>query len=162
MSGSRPHLHHFGLRWTQPKFCVTIVHWRPPGQSADKLNVPREEALYAMSHAHAIFPNFQATRGGFNRSPTLFIGPSRYGTLDRHCYPTRRRAHLPRHGPTRVDPQKCRLRGRRPVMTNDPTIPTKAEIEDLAQWAEAGEFDPNFAGGKALHLSLIHISEPTR
>jgi len=36
-------------------------------------------------------------------------------------------------------------------MTNDPTIPTKAEIEDLAQWAEAGEFDPNFAGGKALH-----------
>ena len=36
-------------------------------------------------------------------------------------------------------------------MTNDPTIPTKAEIEDLAQWAEAGEFDPNFAGGEALH-----------
>ena len=38
-------------------------------------------------------------------------------------------------------------------MTNDPTIPTKAEIEDLAQWAEAGEFDPNFAGGKALHAA---------
>jgi hypothetical protein len=35
-----------------------------------------------MSHAHAIFPNFQAARGGFNRSPTLFIGPSRYGTLE--------------------------------------------------------------------------------
>jgi hypothetical protein len=35
-----------------------------------------------MSHAHAIFPTFQATRGGFNRSPTLFIGPSRYGTLE--------------------------------------------------------------------------------
>jgi len=82
MSGSRPHLHHFGLRWTQPKFCVTIVQWRSPGQSADKHNVPRDEALYAMSHAHAIFPNFQAARGGFNRSPTLFIGPSRYGTLE--------------------------------------------------------------------------------
>jgi hypothetical protein len=36
-------------------------------------------------------------------------------------------------------------------MTNDPTIPSKAEIEDLAQWAEAGEFDPNFAGGNTLH-----------
>jgi hypothetical protein len=28
---------------------------------------------------------------------------------------------------------------------------TKAEDEALAQWAEAGDFDPNFAGGKALH-----------
>ena len=36
-------------------------------------------------------------------------------------------------------------------MTNDPTIPTKTEIENLAQWAEAGEFDPNFASGMALH-----------
>jgi hypothetical protein len=51
-------------------------------ESADKHNVPRDEALYAMSHARAIFPNFQAARGGFNRSPTLFIGPSRYGTLE--------------------------------------------------------------------------------
>jgi hypothetical protein len=51
-------------------------------ESADVHNVPRDEALYAMSHAHAIFPNFQATRGEFNRSPTLFIGPSRYGTLE--------------------------------------------------------------------------------
>jgi hypothetical protein len=34
-------------------------------------------------------------------------------------------------------------------MTNDPTIPTKAEIEDLAQWAETSEFDPNLAVGKA-------------
>ena len=33
-------------------------------------------------HAHGIFPNFQAARGGFNRSPTLFIGPSRHGTLE--------------------------------------------------------------------------------
>jgi hypothetical protein len=38
-------------------------------------------------------------------------------------------------------------------MTNDPTIPTKAEIEDLAQWAETGEFDPNFAGGEARHCA---------
>ena len=51
-------------------------------ESADKHNVPRDEALYAMSQAHAIFPNFQPARGGFNRSPTLFIGPSRYGTLE--------------------------------------------------------------------------------
>jgi hypothetical protein len=51
-------------------------------ESVDKHNVPRDEALYAMSHAHAIFPNFQAARGGSNRSPTLFIGPSRYGTLE--------------------------------------------------------------------------------
>jgi len=35
-------------------------------------------------------------------------------------------------------------------MTNDPTSPTKAEIDDVAQWAEAGYLDPNFAGGKAL------------
>jgi hypothetical protein len=35
-----------------------------------------------MSHAHAIFPTFQATPGGLNRAPTPFIGPSRYGTLE--------------------------------------------------------------------------------
>jgi hypothetical protein len=35
-----------------------------------------------MSHAHAIYPDFQAPRGGLNRSPTLFIGPSRQGTLE--------------------------------------------------------------------------------
>ena len=35
-----------------------------------------------MSHAHAIYPDFQAPRAGFTRSPTLFIGPSRYGTLE--------------------------------------------------------------------------------
>ena len=34
-------------------------------------------------------------------------------------------------------------------MTNDPSIPTKAELEDLAQWAETGDFDPNFPGGKS-------------
>lgn len=50
--------------------------------SADKHSIPREEALYAMSHAHAIYPDFQAPRGGFKRPPTLFIGPSRRGTLE--------------------------------------------------------------------------------
>src|ERR1035437_5937973 len=83
MSGSRPHLHHSWFRCTQLRFCAAIVLWRSPGaERTDKHNVPRDEALSAMSHAHAIFPNFQATRGGFNRSPTLFIGPSRYGTLE--------------------------------------------------------------------------------
>ena len=51
-------------------------------ESADKHGVPRNEALYAMSHAHAVYPDFQAPRAGFNRSPTLYIGPSRYGTLE--------------------------------------------------------------------------------
>jgi Ribbon-helix-helix protein, copG family len=36
-------------------------------------------------------------------------------------------------------------------MNNDQSTPTKAEVDALAQWAEAGEFDPNFARGKALH-----------
>jgi len=53
-------------------------------EGAEKHNIPRDEALYAISHAHAIFPNFQAARGGFNRSPTLFIGPSRYGDVRGH------------------------------------------------------------------------------
>jgi Ribbon-helix-helix protein, copG family len=36
-------------------------------------------------------------------------------------------------------------------MTNDQTSPTKGEVDALEQWAEAGEFDPNFTGGQALH-----------
>jgi hypothetical protein len=51
-------------------------------ESADRHGIPHEEALYAMSHVHAAYPDFQAPRGGFKRSPTLFIGPSRYGTLE--------------------------------------------------------------------------------
>jgi len=50
--------------------------------SADRHGIPRNEALYAMSHAHAIYPDFQAPRGGFIRTPTLYVGPSRYGTLE--------------------------------------------------------------------------------
>src|ERR1035437_5878409 len=69
----------------------------------------------------------------------------------RHSHPARRPAYLTPTGPTSVDPRQGRLRGRRTAMINDQTIPTKAEIAALAQWAEAGEFDPNFAGGKALH-----------
>jgi hypothetical protein len=51
-------------------------------ESADKHGIPRNEALYAMSHAHAVYPDFQAPRGGFTRSPTLYVGPSRFGTLE--------------------------------------------------------------------------------
>jgi len=54
-----------------------VVTWP---ESADKHSVPRDEALYAMSHA--TYPEFQAPRSDFQRSPTLFIGPSRYGTLE--------------------------------------------------------------------------------
>jgi hypothetical protein len=51
-------------------------------ESAAKHGIPREEALYAMSHADGMYPNFQPPRPGFHRAPTLFIGPSRYGTLE--------------------------------------------------------------------------------
>ena len=50
-------------------------------ESADNHGIPRNEALYAMSNAHAVYPDFKAPRGGFNHSPTLYVGPSRYGTL---------------------------------------------------------------------------------
>jgi hypothetical protein len=50
--------------------------------SADKHGVPRDEALYALGHAHAIYPDFQAPRRGFSRLPTLLVGPSRYGTFE--------------------------------------------------------------------------------
>lgn len=36
-------------------------------------------------------------------------------------------------------------------MTNAKAPQTKADHEALAQWAEAGEFDPRFAGGQPLH-----------
>jgi len=36
-------------------------------------------------------------------------------------------------------------------MTNEKSTSTEAEIDALARWAEDGVFDPNFAGGKALH-----------
>jgi hypothetical protein len=36
-------------------------------------------------------------------------------------------------------------------MTKKQSTSSEAEIDALARWAEDGEFDPNFAGGKALH-----------
>lgn len=36
-------------------------------------------------------------------------------------------------------------------MTHNQATPTGADHDALAQWAEDGEFDPNFAGGQALH-----------
>jgi Ribbon-helix-helix protein, copG family len=37
------------------------------------------------------------------------------------------------------------------AMTNDQTNPTKAKVDALVQWAEAGEFDPRSTGAQALH-----------
>lgn len=50
-------------------------------ESADKHGVPHDEALYAMSHAHHVVREFRVPRVG-GAAPTLFIGPSRYGTLE--------------------------------------------------------------------------------
>lgn len=70
------------LWWTQSGFvCDTIrvgVTW---ADSADKHEIPRDEALYAMGHAHRVVQAFGEPRVG-DVLPTLFIGPSRYGTLE--------------------------------------------------------------------------------
>jgi hypothetical protein len=52
-------------------------------ESADKHEIPRNEALYgaAMSHPHHVVKEFGQPRVG-DVAPTLFIGPSRYGTLE--------------------------------------------------------------------------------
>ncbi|MEU4387602.1 hypothetical protein [Promicromonospora sp. NPDC023805] len=55
------------------------VTWAP---SADKHGIPHDEALYAMLHAEAVYEDFEPPREGFQSSPTLYIGPSRYGTLE--------------------------------------------------------------------------------
>jgi hypothetical protein len=49
--------------------------------SADKHNIPHDEALYAMSHPHHVVQRFGGPRVG-DVPPTLFIGPSRFGTLE--------------------------------------------------------------------------------
>jgi len=36
-------------------------------------------------------------------------------------------------------------------VTDDQTIPADTDHAALAEWAEAGDFDPHFAGGQALH-----------
>lgn len=53
--------------------------WAP---SADKHGIPHDEALYAMLHAEAVYEDFEPPREGFQTSPTLYIGPSRFGTLE--------------------------------------------------------------------------------
>lgn len=50
-------------------------------QSADKHGIPHDEVLYAMSHATKVVREFGTPRVG-TTAPTLFIGPSRYGTLE--------------------------------------------------------------------------------
>ena len=49
--------------------------------SADKQEIPHNEALYAMSHPHHVVKEFGEPRVG-DVPPTLFIGPSRFGTLE--------------------------------------------------------------------------------
>ena len=53
--------------------------WAP---SASKHGIPHDEALYAMLHAEAVYEDFEPPREGFQTSPTLYIGPSRFGTLE--------------------------------------------------------------------------------
>lgn len=49
--------------------------------SADDHEIPHDEALYAMSHPHHVVTQFGEPRVD-DVSPTLFIGPSRFGTLE--------------------------------------------------------------------------------
>ena len=49
--------------------------------SADKHKIPRNEALYAMSHSRHVVKEFGEPRVG-DVPPTLFIVPSRFGTLE--------------------------------------------------------------------------------
>lgn len=49
--------------------------------SAGKHAIPREEALYAMANAHLVVRAFGQPRVG-PVPPTLFIGSSRFGTLE--------------------------------------------------------------------------------
>ncbi|WP_448060789.1 hypothetical protein [Cellulomonas hominis] len=50
--------------------------------SADKHGIPRDEALYAIGHAHAWYEDFGDPRPPHDVSPRLYIGPSRLGTLE--------------------------------------------------------------------------------
>ena len=50
-------------------------------ESAAKHQIPRDEALYAIAHAELFIESFGQPRTG-DRAPSLFIGPSRYGTLE--------------------------------------------------------------------------------
>ncbi len=49
--------------------------------SADEHGIPHDEVLWAILHPHLMVANFkEARRPG--PSPTLFVGPSRFGTLE--------------------------------------------------------------------------------
>ena len=50
-------------------------------ESAAKHRIPRDEALYAIAHAELFVESFGQARIG-DHAPSLFIGPSRYGTLE--------------------------------------------------------------------------------
>ncbi|KQT96734.1 MULTISPECIES: hypothetical protein [Sanguibacter] len=50
--------------------------------SAGEHDIPQDEALYAMLYAHALYDDFEDPRPGHDTSPRLYIGPSRFGTLE--------------------------------------------------------------------------------
>lgn len=50
-------------------------------ESAAKHRIPRDEALYAIAHADLFIESFGPARVG-DRAPSLFIGPSRHGTIE--------------------------------------------------------------------------------
>ena len=54
------------------------VHWL---QSVDKHGIDRDEVMFAMSHADTIVA-WPPARSGRTVVPTLFVGPSRFGTLE--------------------------------------------------------------------------------
>lgn len=54
------------------------IHWTP---SADKHGIARDEVLWAMNHATATLA-WPPAREGRPIIPTLFVGPSRFGTLE--------------------------------------------------------------------------------
>jgi len=49
--------------------------------SSAKHGIPRDETLYAIAHAELFVESFGQPRWG-DHTPSLFIGPSRFGTLE--------------------------------------------------------------------------------
>ena len=49
--------------------------------SAGRHGIPHDEVLYAMSHAHKVVREYGSPQVD-GSPPTLFIGPSRFGTLE--------------------------------------------------------------------------------
>lgn len=54
------------------------VEW---ADSASRHGISRDEVLYAIAHAELFIESFGQPREG-GQSPSLFIGPSRHGTLE--------------------------------------------------------------------------------